>query len=202
MFKKLMEAYATDLNDRILDALRPSPLDLFDARDIEIPNSVGFHANDNPTPRMRPFEVFRDEYVVVTATLVEHPPVAPAFAFRFETVEGSVAISGDTTYTDNMVEIAQDAGLVLHEAINFDFIESMYAGKSDEVSRASRDHHYKSHTSVEDAVRLARKAGAKRLALHHLVPGMDSNEQWESFATEYAGEFLVPNDLDVIPFDA
>lgn len=200
MFRKLMEAYATDLNDRILDALRPSPLDLFDAQDIEIPASAGYHPNDRPTPRMEPFEVFRDEHVVVTATLVEHPPVAPAFAFRFETDQGSVAISGDTTYTPNMVELASGAGLVLHEAINFDFIESMYAGKNDEVSRASRDHHYKSHTSVEDAVRLAREAGARRLALHHLVPGIDSNEQWESYATEYAGEFLVPNDLDVIPF--
>lgn len=201
MFRKMMEAYATDLNDRILDALRPSPLDLFDAQDIEIPVSAGFHANDQPTPRMSPFEVFRDEHVVVTATLVEHPPVAPAFAFRFETAQGSVAISGDTTFTPNMVELSRGAGLVLHEAINFDYIESLYAGKEDDVSRASLDHHYKSHTSVVDAVRVAREAGAARLALHHLVPGFESLEQWRHFARDYDGEFMIPDDLDVIPFN-
>ncbi|GAA2029294.1 MBL fold metallo-hydrolase [Yaniella flava] len=200
MFNQLMSAYATNLNDRIIDSLRPSPLDLFNAQDIDIPAEVGFHANDQPVPQMAPFEVFRDEHVVVTATLVEHPPIAPAFAFRFDTAQGSVAISGDTTYTPNMVTLSQGAGLVLHEAINFDFIEQMYAGKHDETSRASVDHHYKSHTSVQDAVRVAREAGAHRLALHHLVPEFDSPEQWTRFAVDYSGEFLIPDDLDVIGF--
>lgn len=201
MFNQLMSAYATDLNDRIIDALRPSPLDLFDARDIEIPTAAGFHANDNPTPSMEPFEIFRDDHVVVSAILVEHPPIAPAFAFRFETDQGSVVISGDTTFTPNMITLSHGAGLVLHEAINFDFIERMYAGKNDETSRASVDHHYKSHTSVQDALRVAREAGAHRLALHHLVPGIDSAEQWQQYATDYDGEFLIPDDLDVIPFN-
>lgn len=199
MFSQLMKAYATDLNDRIIDSLRPSPLDLFDAQDIAIPDSIGFHANDNPTPRMEPFEVFRDETVVVTATLVEHPPIAPAFAFRFDTANGSVAISGDTTFTPNMVTLSQGAGLVLHEAIDFDFIERMYAGKNDDTSRASVDHHYKSHTSVQDALRVAREAGADRLALHHLVPGNKLAEEWYKHAENFDGEFLIPNDLDVIP---
>lgn len=199
MFRKLMEAYATDLNDRIIDALRPSPLDLFDARDIELPTSVGFHANDNPTPVMEPFEVYRDEQVVVSAILVEHPPIAPAFAFLFETAQGSVCISGDTTFTPNMITLSKGAGLVLHEAIDFAFIDSMYQDKDDETSRASIDHHYKSHTSVQDAARVAEEAGAKRLALHHLVPGMDRRPVWAEAADSFSGEFFIPNDLDIIP---
>lgn len=200
MFAQLMNAYATDLNDRIIDSLRPSPLDLFDAQDIEIPTAAGFHPNNNPVPDMAPFEIFRDDHVVVTATLVEHPPIAPAFAFRFDTTKGSVAISGDTTFTPNMITLSQGAGLVLHEAINFDYIEKIYAGKHDETSRASVDHHYKSHTSMQDAVRVAREAGAHRLALHHLVPGFDSEEQWHELAIDYPGDFTIPNDLDVIDF--
>lgn len=200
MFRKLMEAYATDLNDRIIDALRPSPLDLFNAQDIEIPASVGFHANDTPTPAMDPFEVYRDDQVVVSAILVEHPPIAPAFAFRFETAQGSVCISGDTTFTPNMITLSRGAGLVLHEAIDFAFIDAMYQDKDDEISRASIDHHYKSHTSVKDAARVAEEAGAERLALHHLVPGMDRRPIWEEAASGYRGEFFVPSDLDIIPF--
>lgn len=200
MFEKLMEAHATDLNDRILDALRPSPLDLFEARDIEIPDAVGFHANENPVPEMEPFEIYRDDHVRVRATLVQHPPIAPAFAFRFDTAQGSVCISGDTTYTPNMVRLSRDAGLILHEALDFEAIEAMYRGKTDETSQASLEHHYKSHTSLQDAVRVGRESGASRLALHHLVPGQDRSPIWDAGHTDFEGEFLVPDDLDVIPF--
>ncbi|HEY4536615.1 MAG TPA: hypothetical protein VIG71_11695 [Enteractinococcus sp.] len=67
--------------------------------------------------------------------------------------------------------------------------------------KASRDHHYKSHTSPEDAIKVARLAGAKRLALHHLVPGMKSEEHWRTWATDFPGEFYIPQDLDALPID-
>lgn len=201
MFRKLMEAYATDLNDRIIDALRPSPLELFEAQDIEIPASAGFHPNENPTPTMEPFRIYRDDQVVVTAILVEHPPIAPAFAFRFETSQGSVCISGDTTFTPNMITLGQGAGLVLHEAIDFTYIRAKHGDKDDQTSRASMDHHSKSHTSVHDAARIASEADAKRLALHHLVPGTDHRPTWELAARGFSGEFLVPDDLDRISFN-
>lgn len=200
MFEQLMKAHATDLNDRILDSLRPSPLDIFHAEDIRIPAESGYHPNSNPTPDMEPFEVYRDELVTVTAILVEHPPVAPAFAFRFDTAEGSVTISGDTAYTQNMITLAQDTDLLLHEAIDFNWVESLYADKTDESSRASRDHHYKSHTSVREAAKLAELAGVGHLALHHLVPGSASEAVWREAGEHFSGTFTVPNDLDTIPF--
>ena len=200
MFEQLMAAHATDLNDRILDSLRPSPLDIFKAEDIQIPMRAGYHPNNNPTPDMEPFEIYRDELVTVTAILVEHPPVAPAFAFRFDTAEGSVTISGDTAYTENMITLAQGTDLLLHEAIDFDWVESLYADKTDDGSRAARDHHYKSHTSVREAAKLADAAGARHLALHHLVPGHASTSVWLEAEEHFNGKFTVPNDLDVIPF--
>ncbi|MBO1268168.1 MBL fold metallo-hydrolase [Arthrobacter cavernae] len=200
MFEKLMAAHATDLNDRILDSLKPSPLDVFRAEDITIPASSGYHPNASPTPAMEPFEVYKDELVTVTAILVEHPPVAPAFAFRFDTAEGSVTISGDTCFTQNLVTLAQGTDLLLHEAIDFDWVESLYADKADEASRAARDHHYKSHTSVRDAAKAAEAAGARQLALHHLVPGSAADRIWEEAAEHFEGRFILPRDLDVIPF--
>lgn len=200
MFALLMEAYATDLNDRILDALRPSPMDIFKAHDISIPAELGFHANDNPVPEISPFEVYQDDQVVVSATLVQHPPIAPAFAFRFDTAQGSVCISGDTTYTPNMVTLSRHAGLVLHEAIDFDLIEKQYEGQVGNTAKASMEHHYKSHTSISDAARVGQESGAQRLALHHLVPGFDHNNAWETGRAAFEGEFLVPSDLDIIPF--
>ncbi|NKX52960.1 MBL fold metallo-hydrolase [Arthrobacter mobilis] len=205
MFRHLMAAYATDLNDRILDALRPSPFDYFDAEDIVIPAASGYHPNANPTPEgMEPFEIYRDELVTVTATLVKHPPMAPAFAFRFDTAAGSVTISGDTAPCTNLVRLARGTDLLLHEAIDFDWVHRTYGGGADgtpdETAQASIDHHRKSHTSPAEAVELANQAGAKALALHHLVPGTTPQHVWEATAKAFSGSFHVPNDLDVIPF--
>ncbi|QCU79489.1 MBL fold metallo-hydrolase [Citricoccus sp. SGAir0253] len=195
-FELLMRAHATDLNDRIIDSLRPSPHELFTATDIQVPAGCGYHPNDNPTPDMEPFEVYRDELVTVTAILVQHPPIAPAFGFRFETASGSVTFSGDTCYTPNMVRLARDTDLLLHEAIDFGFVERRYADPADEGDRAARDHHYKSHTSVADAARVAREAGARQLALHHLVPGTARPEVWAEAGRHFDGPFFVPEDLD------
>ena len=200
MFTHLMAAYATDLNDRILDALRPSPFDYFVPEDIQIPTSSGYHPNENPTPAMEGFEIYRDENVTVTATLVKHPPIAPAFAFRFDTAHGSVTISGDTAPCENLVRLAADTDLLLHEAIDFDWVQRAYGSAANSTGQASIDHHKKSHTSAAEAVALANRAGAKALALHHLVPGTTPVSVWESAGADFDGRFYVPNDLDVIPF--
>lgn len=196
LFRLLMEAYATDLNDRVLDALRPSPFDLFEASDIVIPGAAGFHPNDAPTPDMEPFSVFEDDRVRVEAILVEHPPIAPAFGYRFTTDAGSVAISGDTAKTPNLVRLAQDVDLLLHEAISFEWVEELYGHRTDEAARASRDHHHKSHTSVEGALDIATQACARRLALHHLVPGHLDTAALGRVLTSSTVDAVVPADLD------
>ena len=59
--------------------------------------------------------VMRDENVGVTATLVHHPPVVPAFAYRFDGADRSIVISGDTTRSDNLVKLAQGAEVLVHQ---------------------------------------------------------------------------------------
>ncbi|MQA07896.1 MAG: MBL fold metallo-hydrolase [Pseudonocardiaceae bacterium] len=200
MFGHLMAAHATDLNDRILDALRPNPLDYFIPEDIPILAGAGYHPNSNPTPAgMSPFEIYRDELVTVTATLVEHPPVAPAFAFRVDTEHGSVTISGDTAPCDNLVRLATGTDLLLHEAIDFDWVHRTYA-KGGQAARASIEHHTKSHTSPAEAIEVANAAGAKELALHHLVPGTAPRSVWDSAEAQFNGRFHVPDDLAELPF--
>ena len=62
------------------------------------------------------------------------------------------------------------------------------------------EHHRKSHTSARQAGELATRAGAARLALHHLVPGTADPDVWLRAKETFAGELLVPNDLDIIEF--
>lgn len=40
--------------------------------------------------------ILEDESVRVTATLVDHPPVVPAFGYRFDAHDRSIVISGDS----------------------------------------------------------------------------------------------------------
>ena len=200
MVRLLVESHAADVNDRVLDSLRASPADLFAPRDIALPGDIGYHSNENPTPGMAPFVVHADDRVRVTATLVLHPPVAPAFAFRFDTDEGSVTISGDTAPCDNLVRLAADTDLLLHEAIDLALIDRNYVGVTDPIKLASQEHLHKSHTDIQDTARIARDACARALALHHLVPGVGSAEQWRPGEQGYTGRILVPDDLDVIEF--
>ncbi|MGO3153356.1 MAG: MBL fold metallo-hydrolase [Galactobacter sp.] len=199
LMEGIVAAYATDLNDRIMDSLRPGPLQLFEPRDIALPDDIGYHPNENPTPTMEPFTIFEDDLVKVTAILVAHPPIAPAFAFRFDTAGGSVTISGDTREHANTARLAQGSDLLLHEAIDFDWVEDTYEGAPTEGALAARDHHYKSHTSVEGACRIAEQAGVGRLALHHIVPGHADDSVWAVGNDLLPGRFQVPNDLDVLP---
>lgn len=56
-----------------------------------------------------------------------------------------------------------------------------------------------SHTSPEDAARIAQRAGVKTLVLSHLVPGDDefSEQDWEARARpHFDGEIVCGVDLD------
>jgi ribonuclease BN (tRNA processing enzyme) len=66
----------------------------------------------NTAPAMQPFPVMSDDKVKVSAVLVPHGPVFPAFAFLFDTAYGSVTFSGDTTYTDNIPTLAHNTDLL------------------------------------------------------------------------------------------
>jgi ribonuclease BN (tRNA processing enzyme) len=196
---RLVEANATDLNERILDSLRPSPLDMFQAEDIVLPEGLGFEPNTNPAPKMSPFVVYEDSRVRVSAILVEHPPMAPAFGYRLDTDDGSAVISGDTAFTPNMITLAQGADLLLHEAIDLEWLTAKFPDPTSPRARAIRSHHERSHTSIADAVAIAEAAEVNRLALHHLVPGTSGTSLKSQLASATHLSPVVPDDLEVLP---
>jgi ribonuclease Z len=55
---------------------------------------------------------------VVTAFHVGHCPIVPAFGFRVEYTGRSVAMSGDTRFSENLIEHATGVDLLVHEAID------------------------------------------------------------------------------------
>lgn len=192
--RSLVDAYATDLNDRIRDYHKRGLEEMFDVHDIELPAGTGDDPNGSPSPTMEPFEVYQDDRVRVTATLVNHAPVFPAFGFRFDTEDGSIVFSGDTCPCDNLVRLAEGADILVHEVIDRDWAEGVFSNpKRDD--RALLHHLLAAHTTIEDVGPVAQRAGAANLVLNHLVPGNNDEARWEKAQVGYDGQLIVGRDL-------
>lgn len=194
MVDLLLRAHATDLNDRRRDSGAPDISKIFVGEDIQIPAEIPFHPNTANHPEMEPFEVYSDDLVRVSATLVQHRPIAPAFAFRIDSKYGSAVISGDTAPSQNLVKLAAGCDLLLHEAIDLDAVARSYPNASPAELEASMGHHRRAHATPQDAGLIAQQAGAKTLALHHLVPAGTASEIWQAAKENYSGQLLIPKD--------
>lgn len=198
-FRHLLQAFATDANDRIRDNGRSHPDRLLHVRDIALPGDVPFDPDTAPAPPMEPFVVHQDERVRVSAILVQHAPMSPAYAFRFDTAHGCAVFSGDTGVCDNMVTLATGADVLVHEVIDEQWVHRVYPDTADPIARAMVAHHTTAHTSVSDVGRVARKAGVGTLVLNHLVPGDTDRARWHEAAEHFDGTLVVGKDLDRIP---
>ncbi len=141
--------------------------------------------------------VMEDENVRVTAALVNHPPVVPAFGYRFDAHDRSIVISGDTAPSENLIELAHGADILVHDAYYPAAIDRLVANvpNAPTLKQSILSH----HTSAEDAGRVARAAGVKVLVLSHLVPPEDATlteQMWiDAASTHFDGKIIVGRDL-------
>ena len=172
MVSQLLRAFATDVNDRIFDAGSP-PIDaVVRAEDITLPAGVTVNLGGPPAP-MRPFRVYEDDRVAVSATLVDHGQMAPSYAYRFDSDHGSVVVSGDTTLSPNLLELADGCDVLLHEVIDYDTIVASFNALPvpEEIKQAFRNHMFGAHTTEAQLAELLRSIQVGTLVLHHVVPG-------------------------------
>lgn len=109
MTRYLRKAFAADFNDRARDSNFKIPDDWFDVHDIDHSPHWTVDPAGIPPRLSGPIEVWEDGDVRVTATLVDHHPTAPAYGFRFDTPDGSIVVSGDTTVSENLIDLAHGA---------------------------------------------------------------------------------------------
>ncbi|MFN7915524.1 MAG: MBL fold metallo-hydrolase [Vicinamibacterales bacterium] len=199
-------AWATGLGTRV-DTWGPPPLanmtDLFlqmNAADINV--RIKDEGRPPLGPLVHPHEikggglVMSDTRVKVTAALVEHPLVSPAFAYRFDGPDRSIVFSGDTTKSDRLIELARGADVLVHEAMWLPGIDRIVAREPNATTL--RKHLLESHTVAEDCGRVAEAAGVKTLVLSHFVPGDGSipDEEWRRAAAQaFKGQIIVGHDL-------
>jgi ribonuclease Z len=132
------------------------------------------------------------EVVRVTAFLVDHHPVEPAFGYRFDAGQHSIVISGDRRPNQNLIRHAKGADILVHEA----YVRSdSQAGTPDIKSWSIYDY----HSSAKEAGEVAEKAQAKTLVLTHLIPaGASEKDFLEEAKKKYYGKIIVGRDLMVI----
>ncbi|MBI1848290.1 MAG: MBL fold metallo-hydrolase [Candidatus Rokubacteria bacterium] len=200
-------AWASGLRTRV-DAWGPPPLArmtrlFFEMNAYDIATRMADEGRPPLAPLLHPHEitadglVMQDERVRVTAALVDHPPVVPAFAFRFDGPGRSIVISGDTTMNENLIRLARGADVLVHEVLYVPAVDRLVA----RVANAPdlKKHIIASHTAVEDAGRVARAAGVRTLVLSHFVPADDpavTDAMWRDAArTHFDGEVVVGHDL-------
>jgi ribonuclease BN (tRNA processing enzyme) len=203
----LLLSWASGLRTRV-DTWGPPPLDkitrlFFEMNAFDIDTRIADEGRVPLVPLVHPHEmsqgglVMRDENVRVTCALVDHPPVVPAFAYRFDTADRSIVISGDTNRSENLIKLAQGADVLVHEALYVPAVERLVARVPNAATL--KKHIIDSHTAVEDCGRVATAAGVKTLVLSHLVPADDpsvTEQTWlDAVRPHFKGQIIVARDL-------
>lgn len=156
-------------------------------------------------------KVYEDKNVIVTSTRVTHGPDVPdACCYRFDIKSGastgkSVLFSGDTTMNDQLIALAKDATILVHEVgVN------AFAGKIAPKGSPLYVHLLNSHTDVSEIPIIAKEANVGKVVLHHygnvgkrfsLAEAADLIHKMvleENKKIGYKGKILAPLELDVI----
>lgn len=108
--------------------------------------------------------------LTVTSFEVNHDPIRPAVAYRFDYRGRSVVISGDAVVSAGLVDAATDADLLLQDTLSLSIIkalEEISAGtRMEKILHDIQDY----HAHAGDLSGLVEQSGVRQLALYHLVP--------------------------------
>jgi ribonuclease BN (tRNA processing enzyme) len=157
LIESILAGYAYHLNVMPLDALMPDAGALVRAIDIPAPTTTSGGAQI-------PVVVYEDGAVQVKAVAVTHGRAVPALAYRFDTADGSVVFSGDTTANDDLIALAQSADILVHSVADLDYLERHG------IAGAALERMAALHTDVTQVGGVAERAGVRELILNHYLP--------------------------------
>lgn len=103
--------------------------------------------------------------VKITAFVVDHGPVKPALGYRFDYAGRSVALSGDTRPSDNLVNFCKGVDLLIHETVDEVSLKKLVP--SQQLFDAIVAH----HTTPEQAADIFRRVSPKLAVFSHAQGG-------------------------------
>jgi len=110
--------------------------------------------------------------ITIRTAPVQHLPTS--LAFRVEHAGRSVVYSGDTDWSDRLIDLARGSDLLIVEAANPWKVPG--------------------HLTPAEAGRLAARAGVPRLLLTHFYPPCDQVDLGAACGQEFAGQILLAED--------
>ena len=121
---------------------------------------------------------------------MKHGAWPQAFGYRFETLDRTIVISGDTAPTEAIVDNCRGCDVLIHEV----YSDAGLAGRPPEWQK----YHARYHTSATALGDIARRAQPGLLVLtHQLVWGSNRETLMREVQTAYPGKCVYGNDLDI-----
>ena len=132
--------------------------------------------------------------LTVTSFEVNHDPIRPAVAYRFDYRGRSVVVSGDAIVTPGLIEAATDADLLLQDTLSLPIIQTLEQAsggtRMEKILHDIQDYH--AHTT--DLEELIEESGVRQLALYHLVPPPSNPLFLKFFTREMPDDTIITAD--------
>ncbi len=175
MTNHILAAYKEDMDIRI--------------NGLEKGNADGYKVNVH---EIIPGIIYKDANVIVKAFHVKHGSWPEAFGFRFETKDKVIVISGDCTYSEELVKNAKDCDILIHEVYSMEGLSKR--------EKRWQDYHSAFHTSTQQLAEIANKVKPKLLVLtHQLLFGATEESLLNEIKQRYHGPVVYGKDLDIFP---
>lgn len=119
---------------------------------------------------------------------VDHHPIKPAFGFRINRLGKSVALSGDTRYSENLIRNTRGVDLLIHEVVE---ATPELKARMPNLQRIAH------HTKADEAGRVFTAVAPKLAVYSHLVllPGITPADLIPLTRATYSGPLRVGEDL-------
>jgi len=138
--------------------------------------------------------VYDRDGVRVTAITVQHGAWKDAFAYRIDTADRSIVISGDTRPSDALAKAARGVDILIHEVYSASRLGPEDRPGGEDWPRYCREY----HTSDVELGRLAARIQPKLLILDHIIRMGASDEELLAGvrAGGFSGKAVIGKDLE------
>ena len=136
---------------------------------------------------------FERNAVRVIAAPTDHRPVTPTVGYRFEHDGAAVVLAGDTVPCEGLDRLCAGADVYVQTVVRRSLIESVPMQRFRDIL----DY----HSSTDDALSTASRAGVRTLVYTHCVPPIAAGGEKDLLDEprgQFAGEVVVARDLDVV----
>jgi ribonuclease Z len=138
--------------------------------------------------------IYEHNGVTVTAFEVDHYPIQPAFGYRIDDAGRAVVLSGDTRFSEHLIQWAQGVDVLVHEVIAADLFRARPHGNPERTERIIAH-----HTTAEQAGEVFARVQPKLAVYSHIGPvTATATDLLPPTRKTYAGPVEVGEDLMVI----